>query len=164
MPKDRDASIVKSIFRQHTHYKATEYERNPEIFPESEVRAFLGIPDTSISCCDGIVERTNIVNILPIPNPKKEYDLLELKGKHLDTLHSDIGQFQMNTTIDHFKPEMRPCQGFSFIKRGGWLFKSGFRFKKGYLYKIGRKIPETLKNDITLRIKYYVDNKLLDKW
>lgn len=163
MPKDKDASTVKSIFRQHTHYRAQNYKRNPEIFPESEVRNFLGISNTSISCCDGIAERINN-NILPIPKPKKEYDLLELKGKHLDALHSDIGQFQMNSTIDHFKPEMLPFQGFSFIKKGGWLFKSGYRYRKGYLYRIGRNIPETLKNNITLRVKYYVDNKLLDKW
>ena len=70
----------------------------------------------------------------------------------------------MNSTIDHFKSEMHPSQGFSFIKRGGWLIKSGYRYRKGYLYRKGRNIPETLKNNITLRVKYYVNNKLLDTW
>ena len=78
MPKDKDASTVRSIFRQHTHFRTHEYKRNPEIFPESEVRNFLGIPSTSISCCDGIVEKVN-KNILPVSSIKKEFDLLELK-------------------------------------------------------------------------------------
>ena len=73
MPRDKDASIVRGIFRQHTHYRAHEYKRYPEIFPESEVRAFLGIPSTSISCCDGIVEKVN-KNILPVSSIKKGFD------------------------------------------------------------------------------------------
>ncbi len=165
MPKNKDASTVRSIFRQHTHYKEREYRRNPEIFPESEVRAFLGILDTSISCCDGIVERKK-KSILPISKNKRKFDLMELKGKHLDTIHKDMGQSQMNSTIDHFKSDMVPFQGISFIKKGGWIHKAGYIWKKGYIYRMGKRFlnPETLKNGVPLRVKYYVNKKLIHEW
>jgi len=154
MPKDN--KTVVRIFRKLITLKPRKYQKNPEIFPEVKVRAFLGITASS-SCCDGLVERINPI-ILSKHKNIKDYDLLELKGKHFDSIHKDIGQYQMNSTIGCFLKKMKPHKGISFIKGGPSLKKNGYRVKKGILYRLESRKPEVLENNIPLRVYYYTNN------
>ncbi len=155
MPKNKDTAKVKKVFRRYLNKKRNKYVRNPEIFPENEVRIFLGINDSSISCCDGLAERARQYRTSRNLN---DYDLLELKGRNFDTRHGDIGQTQMNITMELFKRDMNPRKAYAFIKEGGWLQKKGYYVKDGLLCKsVGGK-EEKLKNDVPFRV-YYYDNQ-----
>ena len=156
MPNSKDKKTIRKVFRKFIRKKKrSKYRVEPEIFPEIEVRNFLNIIDKDISCCDGLAERTQRSRM---KITKNDYGLLELKGKNFDTRHNDIGQFQMNQTILHFKPFMNPYKGYSFIKEGGWLAKKGYEVKKGKLYKKVGGPEEKLINNLPLRI-YYYDNR-----
>ena len=155
MPKYKDAAKVKKVFRSYLKKKRKKYVRNIEIFPENEVRTFLGINDNSIICCDGLAERARQYRT---NRNLKDYDLLELKGRNFDTRHGDIGQTQMNFTMELFKKDMNPRKGYAFIKEGGWLRKKGYYVKDGLLCKSIGGDEGKLINNVPFRV-YYYDNQ-----
>lgn len=156
MVDNKDYKKAIKVFRNFLRKeKRNKYRLDPEIFPEAEVRRFLGINDDSISCCDGLAERSK--QYLTNRN-LKDYGLLEVKGKNFDTRHGDIGQFQMNETMLSFKQDMRPYKGYSFIKEGGWLQKKGYKVKDAKLSKTVGGSEEKLIKNVSLRV-YYYDNQ-----
>lgn len=153
MANNKDYKKVIKVFRNFLRKeKRNKYRLDPEIFPETEVRRFLGISNSSISCCDGLAERSKQYRM---NRNLKDYGLLELKGKNYDTRHGDIGQFQLNETIASFKQDMNPYKGYSFIKEGGWLAKKGYKVGKAKLHKTVGGSEEKLIKNVPLRIYYY---------
>lgn len=132
MPNGKDYRKVIKIIKKFLRSKTQKYNQNLEIFPEEEVRAFLELQDIGIPCCDGLAEKSKQYwtnkNL-------KDYDLLEIKGKHIDSRHRDFGQTQINSTMRFFKDDMNPYKGYIFVKEGSNFVKKGFLIRNG-LYNI----------------------------
>jgi hypothetical protein len=155
MPNSKDARKVINIIRKFLRKKSPKYILNPEIFPEIEVRKFLNIIDNNQSCCDGLAERSK--QYWTSKN-LKDYILVEIKGKNIDSRHRDLGQTQINSTMKFFGSNMFPYKGYLFVKEGSNFIKKGFLIRKGELFKKNGMKKENLENNVPLRVYYYDHN------